>query len=172
MRGYYRHTKIIATVGPATESPGEARPAHPRRARCHPPQHGPWHRRVGHRAGAAHPRGLGRGAAARRGHDGREGTGNPHRRGGRADRSEGRASCSSSTPTGPRRRRARRRRQLSRLAARCAVGATVLRRQRPDPHGGPGQGRHPRPLPRHSRPASSGRAGISTCPAWMSTCRR
>ena len=101
MRGYYRHTKIIATVGPATESRGEARQAHPRRRRCHAPQHGPWHRRLGDVAGEAHPRGLGRGAAACRGHDGRQRAGNPHRRGRRADRARRRANCSSSTPTAP-----------------------------------------------------------------------
>ena len=79
MGRYYRHTKIIATVGPATESSERLKQLIVagvdviRLNMAHGT--GEWV----DVAGEAHPRCLRRGAAARRRHDGREGAGDPHR---------------------------------------------------------------------------------------------
>ena len=65
MRGYYRHTKIIATLGPATESAERLAQLILSRRRHHAPQHGARSGRVGHLAGQAHSRRVGRVAAGR-----------------------------------------------------------------------------------------------------------
>ena len=74
-RGNYRHTKIVATLGPATDSPEQleklilAGVDVIRLNMAHATEE--WV----HRAGAAHPGGFGAHRAARGGDDGREGAG-------------------------------------------------------------------------------------------------
>ena len=141
MRGYLPAHQDHRHHRSGHREPGEARQAHPGRAGCDAPEHGARDRRLGDLAGEAYSRGLGRGQAACRGDDGREGTRDPHRRGRRADRLQGGGAVRALHDRSA--RRVGHRRQLSRACRTTSRWCDGAARQRAHPHGGAGQGQTP-----------------------------